>query len=171
MMPVTQSAPPPQMPPGGMPPPKAPSAPIDQKMLGNIILAGQKAMYDKKSRKFFLNGLRKEGNPVDIMAAEIAGLMKLLDDKSKGRIPKQVIVPAAIALLYDAVKFASEAGIFTMNKQMLAETSKKIVVALMKIYGVLDELQKLSAKPAAQPPAAPAQPPAPGLIQQAQGGA
>ena len=146
-----------------------PTPAIDQGQLEKIVMAGQRVMYDPTTRDYFINGLKKQGNPVDVIAEEIVGLMKMLDDKAKGAIPKGIIIPAAIALMIEAAHFASEAKLFNMDRAQLSECSKKIIIVLLKIYGVLDQIQAKQggapapAAPVSAPPAAP-----PGLLNQPQ---
>lgn len=162
-------------------PAKSAGKPLDQQTLQRVVMAGQQLMYNEKTRGYFIAGLEKQGDPTDIMAAEIVGLVKILDEKTTGGLPKAIVAPVAIALLVEAAHFAAQAGYFVMTKKAISVAAQKIMMALMQRYGVIDEIKAAKAKkdaagqapPAGQqpPPGAAPAPPAPpaarGLIQSA----
>lgn len=113
----------------------SPPGQLDQSMLQKVTMAAQRLMYDPATRGYFLSGLKKPGNPVDVMAAEVVGIIKLLDDKSNGKLPRQIIAPVAIAVLIESVHFAAQAGFFVMQRADIAACAKKIIAVLMQQYG------------------------------------
>lgn len=145
--------------------PAAAPAPTDQGTLQKTVMAGQAIMYNEKTRDYFIDGLKGEGAPEDILAAQVIGLMKLLDDKAKGKIPRQIIAPVAISLLVEAAHFAVQAGFFSITRQQLAVAAKKIIAGVMQQYGVLDEIKARGGAPgpAGQPAAVAAPAPAAGV--------
>ena len=139
---------------GAQPPAGAPQQ-LDQSMLQRVVMAGQRLMYNEKTSHYFTNALRKEGNPVEILPVEIVGLLKLLDDKQKGKLPRQVLPSAAVALLVEAAHFAAEAGIFVMKKEEIAVAAQATIKLVLQAFG--------SAGAKGQPQPA-------GIINQSQGG-
>ena len=155
-------------------PPAAPAAQSGPPSEEKLVMAGMTLMYDEKTREYLINGLKGPGDPTDKVAAEVVGLMRLLDEKSKGKIPKELIAPVARDLLLELVHFASLGGFFKLKKEQITLAMKKTIAQLMKQYGVFDEMQRKKsgpASPVSAPPAVPPQPAAPpaGIIQQAQG--
>ena len=147
--------------------------PQDAQHMAQTVMAGMKIMYDKATNKIFTAGiLRKNIAVSQRLATETAGLMKMLMDKSKGTIPKQIIIPSALALMLEMAKFMVDAGIEKPTKQDMDAAKEMLVKILTKMFG--DE-QAPAAPPQAPPPAAPpgppqAPPPAPGgLMQQPMG--
>lgn len=118
-----------------------------------VVLAGMKIMYNEKTFGIFKNGLMREDRPVpQRLAAEAAGLMKMLYEKSNNNMPKQIIAPAGAMLLMEMGKFMTEAGIATVTPAQVKEG----VTLLMKA------LTTLFAAPAAAQPQ-------PGIMSAAQG--
>ena len=163
---ITQTAPQAAPPPGASAP-QAPARPapkpLDQQALQRFVMAGQQLMYNEKTRGYFIADLKKQGDPTNIMAAAIVGIVKILDEKTNGGIPKAILAPVAVALLVESAHFAAQAGYFVMTKQALSAAAQKIMIALMTKYGVIDEIKAAKAKKdaAAQEPAAGARPPQP----------
>lgn len=132
-----------------------------------VVLAGMRLMYDQRTFEIFKRGLVREDRPVpQRLAAEAAGLMKMLYDKSGGKMPKHIIAPAASMLLMEMGKFMTEAGIAQVSSDDVRQGTQMLMGMLKQMFGA-------SQQPAA--PAAPATPaqqpatPAGGLIQSAQG--
>ena len=137
----------------------------DMEAFERVVLAGMKIMYDKSTFQIFQAGMMKEGVPLpQRLATEAAGLMKMLMDKSGGKIPPQIIVPAATMLMMEMGKFMTEAGL----AQPTSEEMREAAGILLKL------LEALFVKGAQQAPAqAAATPAAPqaggGLLTQPQG--
>ena len=144
--------------------------PQDAQHMAQTVMAGMKVMYDKATNKIFAAGILRKNIPVaQRLATETAGLMKMLMDKSKGTMPKQIIIPAALALMLEMAKFMVDAGIEKPTKQDMAAAKEMLIKILTKMYG--DEQAPAAAPPG--PPAVPAAPPGPpaggGLMAQPMG--
>jgi len=151
--------------------------------LERVVMAGMKMMYDKSTRSFFINGMKRESPMADKLSTEAAGLIKMLDEKSHGAIPKSVVVPAAVALMMEMVRFMLESGIAKPTGAEIKEAMQKLVLIILSQYGVLQEIQEkrnpskgpATAAPGtpppqeAAPPAPPSRPQPPGLISAQQG--
>ncbi len=129
-----------------------------------VVTAGMKLMYDENTFEIFKRWLMRKDRPVpQRLAAEAAGLMKMLFEKSNGTMPQEVIAPAAAMLLMEMGKFVTEAGIEQVTSAQVKEGTALLMNALKTMFG--------GGQPAAQPAAPqPAQPPSPrGMVQVAQG--
>lgn len=121
-----------------------------------VVLAGMRLMYNEKTFAIFQRGLTRTDRPVpQRLAAESAGLMKMLYDKSNGTMPKQIIAPAAAMLLMEMGKFMTEAGIEQVTSEQVKEATGLLMNALKAMF---------SAKP--DQPAQNAAPQAPGGLMQ-----
>lgn len=115
---------------------------MDATVLERVVMAGMKLMYDKATRQFFVNGMKQEGPIADRLAMEAAGLIKMLDEKTHGAIPKAVIVPAAVALMMEMVRFMLESGIAKPKGTEIKEAMQKLVLIIMDQYGVIRQIQE-----------------------------
>lgn len=137
----------------------------DKEDFEKVVLAGMKLMYNEKTFAIFQRGLTRTDRPVpQRLAAESAGLMKMLYDQSKPEMPKHIIAPAAAMLLMEMGKFMTEAGIEQVTSNQVMEASELLMNALKAMFAANAEQPEQNAAPQTAPPAA-----APGgLMQQAQ---
>lgn len=124
-----------------------------------VVLAGMKLMYDKNVFERTKAGMLRKNVPLpQRLAVETAGLMKVLMDKSQGKIPAPLIAPAAAMLLMEMGKFMAEAGIEEPTPDQIREGTKILMELLKKLFA---PKQGQPASPAQQPVAAPPQQVAP----------
>ena len=117
-----------------------------------IVLAGMKLMYDKNVFERTKAGMLRKDVPLpQRLAVETAGLMKVLMDKSNGKIPAPLIAPAAAMLLMEMGKFMSEAGIEEPTPDQIREGTKLLMELLKRLFA-----PKQAAPAAAQASASPA---------------
>lgn len=136
--------------------------PADQLATRKVVMAGKTIMYNAKTFPIFKQGMLKAMPMPQKLATEMVALMKLLQDKAKGAIPRQVLIPAASILMLEMAKFMDEAGFGQPTPQDIAAAAP-----------ILEQLMKRAFpfRPPIAPTAAPTQPPAPpggGIIQSAQ---
>ena len=134
-----------------------------------VVMAGLKALYSPKIMDLVKQGLAAKAPLAQKAATQIAGLLKLLDDKAGMKIPKQVLVPAGVALLVDLYKFLLEAGQITEKDIDIDKASAVLVQLLVQEYHLLDQQSAQAAPQQAQaapvaPTPQPAAPAQPGLI-------
>lgn len=153
-----------------MTPNPMPAAPGGQnsEALQKVVLAGMKLMYDAKVFPMFSQALEADPSPNGI-AAQAAGLMKMLQDKAGGKIPRNIMIPAAVALLFEMAGFMVQAGMPKPSDADMQGALQVLVQMMVKIFGraPAGTAAAPGAPPAgvAAPAAAPAQPaPQPGLI-------
>lgn len=126
--------------------------PQDMDAFERVVLAGMKLMYDQRTFEIFKRGMTREDRPVpQRLATETAGLMKMLFDKSSGKMPKQIIAPAAAMLLMEMGKFMTEAGVAKVTSEDVKQGTALLMNALKTMFA-----------DGAQQAPAPAAPPAPG---------
>ena len=126
-----------------------------------VVLAGMKLMYDKKVFEQTKTGMLRKNVPLpQRLAVETAGLMKVLMDKSQGKIPPALIAPAASMLLMEMGKFMAEAGIEEPTPEQIREGTKILMELLKRLFAPKQgqPAPKQAAPAAPAPAAAPAQP-------------
>ncbi len=124
-----------------------------------VVMAGMKLMYDAKIFPMFADALEKDPSPMGI-AKQTAGLMKILMDKSQGSIPKNVMIPAAVALLFEMAGFMVQAGMPKPSDEDMQGALKALVQMMVQVFG---GQQAAPAQPTSAPPAQAVQP-QPGMI-------
>lgn len=131
--------------------------PADAKNVQKLVMAGMMIMYDAKTFQIFEKGISRKNVPIpQRLAMEVAGLMKMLMEKSGGKIPRQIIIPAALMLLAEMAHFMVQAGIDKPTGDDLNKAKSMLPVLLKKLFPAG---QQAPAEP--QAPAAPAAPQAP----------
>ncbi len=137
--------------------------PKDMQAFEKVVLAGMKLMYDKKTFDIFKRGMMRQDRPLpQRLAAEAAGLMQMLMEKSGGKIPPQVIAPAAAMLLMEMGKFMKESGLGDPKE----EDVRQAIALLMKLLDQLFGKGKQEAPAPAPQQVVTAPQPQPGMIQQ-----
>ncbi|MFA7269947.1 MAG: hypothetical protein WC073_11430 [Sterolibacterium sp.] len=107
----------------------------DQAEAEKIVLAGMKIMYDKNVFPKFIAGFKQGDISLsDMLASQAAGLIKIIDDQSKGSIPKKIIVPAATMLMIEMVDFLTKAKMAKPTKQDISDALKKLTMIILKVY-------------------------------------
>lgn len=114
-------------------------------LLLNIILAGQKIMYDEKTRHILMEGLSGEAPVAQKIAMQIVGVIKMMDDRAKPMLPRNLIIPAALALMMDLASFIKEGGT-PIKKEDLQQAGQMIIKAIMlELGGKTQEQQPVAA--------------------------
>lgn len=141
-------------------------APQDAMALQKILLAAQKVMYDPKIFPTFRESLEAPGPWPQKLALQASGLIKILDERSPGGIPRQLLVPAAVAILMEMVDFVQKAKMATLGQEDIKTACQVVIGSVLKEYGVLDKMRGAQGAAPAPAPATPTPPP--GLVAGAQ---
>jgi hypothetical protein len=121
------------------PVPRNPVNPVLQDAMQRVAIAGRKIMFAPQTRNLLQQGLLSGGPPADILATQIAGILKVADDKSGMNIPKQVLVPAGLVLMRDLVRFVEQARLFKITAADLKLAIQKMIVLLIREYQLYDQ--------------------------------
>ncbi|MBK8772473.1 MAG: hypothetical protein IPM06_18905 [Rhizobiales bacterium] len=125
---------------GGNIPPNAPQMdPALKEAFQKVVMAGLKIMYAPQTRETLASSLSQDQPIADVVASNVAGLMRIMDDKSGGKIPRQVIIPAAVVLMQDLFKFVAESGIAQPTEDDATQALQKLVVTLAQTYHVMSK--------------------------------
>jgi hypothetical protein len=124
-------------------------AKVDQRLVpvvNKVVNAGRKVMYSDASRGMAIQELKQATDPEGIgsAAAKMAGV---LFNQSKQTIPMEVLFPATMLLMLEALQFLEDAGTVKVEPNFLAECTKATGSAFLQLMGVTPEkLQELAAQ-------------------------
>ena len=144
-----------------------------------LVLAGSKVLFDKETHDLALQSLSQGDAPIPMkLGRGIASLVLMLFEKSKGAIPPEVLIPAGVDLLMQAVDYLRASGEFKIKDSGVADALLEMVgnmakgagidpVQLLNQLGAVDEELDQAAPEAEEAgPEAPAAPAPRGLIEQ-----
>lgn len=116
--------------------------------LQKIELAGKKVMYSKDTHQLVMQAMSGDKPWEEKIATGIADLMAILYKQSNNSMPPQLIVPAAILLMCDAIEFMQQSGqapqldIGTTMEGTIVMTLTKFGVKPDQIKGALEKYAK-----------------------------
>lgn len=108
--------------------------PNDQVATKRVVLAGMKLMYDEKTFPTFKAGMMNKMPMPDKLATEAAGLVKMLQDKANGSIPRQVLIPAASMLMIEIAKFMKDVKVAAPTSEDIKAAYAKLVPLMAKAF-------------------------------------
>lgn len=129
-----------------------------QQVVQKVVEAGKQVMYSEQTRSMAVQELKRGSDPESVGAA-VAKLAAILFNQSKQTIPMNVLLPATMMLLFEALAFLEEAGTLKVDGSQLAAYTQATGSAFLQMLGVTPEkLQGLvgQAGPDAPQPPAPA---------------
>lgn len=128
-------------------------AKVDQRLLPvvqQVVEQGKRVMYSDQTRELAMKELRQATEPEGIGAA-VAKLAAILLNQSKNTIPPQVLFPAAMQLMLEALQLLEDAGGLQVDNEMLAQCAQATGSAFLQMMGVTPEkLQSLVDKQGAK---------------------
>lgn len=75
-----------------------------------IVIAGKKVMYSKETAPMVDQYLNSGASTAEKLGGGVANVIVMLDNKAQGAIPKDILIPAATVLLFDAADFMRRTG-------------------------------------------------------------
>jgi len=139
---------------------------MDQKTIANstkVVQAGMKVLYAPETRQILNQALNADMPNAEALALNVVGVIKILFDKSQGKLPPDVIPVATMMLVYELATFMRDAG-----REIKPEEVKQAIPIAMDMLKKVFAKQIEAAKGGQQQaPQAPPQPQG-GMIQQAQ---
>jgi hypothetical protein len=97
-----------------------------------VIAAGMKFLFDKQTNSMINDYLDGEGDMPTKLGEGAAGLIAFLDKESRGAVPKELVIPAGIALMIEVVKYVQKSG----DEVTTADFAQAIQIFMEKILGV-----------------------------------
>lgn len=135
--------------------------------VNQIVMAGMRLMYDPKTLHIFKAGITREGPLDDVLAMQAAGLIKMIDDRAKGKLPRGSIAEAATLLLIEMAKFMTQAGLADPKEDDIRSAIEKLMKIILRLYPSGQQSgapTPPSPQPGAMPPQQPPQQGAPADI-------
>lgn len=126
-----------------------------------VVAAGQKVMYSEQTREMAVQEL-KQGTDPETVGAAVAKLAAILFNQSKQTIPMNVLLPATMLLLFEALEFLEEAGSLQLDAAQLGAYVQATASSFLQVLGVTPEkLQEMVGQSLSKAPPAPA----PGIVE------
>lgn len=123
--------------------------PEQQRQLLRIVAAGMKVMFDASTHQMMLDAINQPGAIEERLAKGIVGLMAMLWKESKGSIPPQLIIPAAMVLLAEAADFLNKGG-QPVTPEQFGKANELLIDSLLNHAGVSGDKLAAAAQARAQ---------------------
>ena len=112
---------------------------MDDKM-GNaydrVLTAGMKMLYSKDSAKVISDLIESEEVPMANKLGEgIANLLVMMDNQGNGTIPKEVLIPVGVALMFEAADYLYEVGV-EVTEDDLGKALELLINGVFTGYGI-----------------------------------
>lgn len=107
-----------------------------QEAYERVVIAGMKVMFSKETHRVMLKELQKKGPVGDRLGKGIAGLMLLLFKESNNTMPPQVIIPAGMELMMQAVDFMRETKTAEVTNQDIGQGVQIMISTVASKFGV-----------------------------------
>ncbi len=110
-----------------------------QEAYERVVIGGMKVMFSKESHQFMLKEMQGQGPVAQRLGQGIAGLMLLLFKESNETIPPEVIIPAGIELLMQAVDFVRETGMGDITNKDIGDAMEIMMRMILEKFGMKPE--------------------------------
>jgi hypothetical protein len=107
-----------------------------QKAYDRVVIAGMKVMFSKESHRVMLQEIQRPGPLDQRLGKGIAGLMLMLFKESNGSIPPNVIIPAGVKLLMEAVDFLRDSGLEKPTNSDIGNGMEIMISTILEKFGV-----------------------------------
>ena len=127
-------------------------APDQKAAYDKIVAAGVKLMYSEKLHKMLLEQLRQPGDPATVAGQGVAKLLGIMMNQAKGAFPMKAGIPAATALLCEALDMLDQLGKIKVTNDTVSAAMQSLGSSLLQLFGVtpqkLDSILSKQASPA-----------------------
>lgn len=101
-----------------------------------VVTAGMKMLYSPDNAKMMQEIITNEDVPIANKLGEgIANLLVMMDNTGNGTIPKEVLVPAGVALMFEAADYLFEIGV-EFTEDDLGQALELLVKGIFVGYGI-----------------------------------
>ena len=135
------------------------NAMANNKAVQKVVLSGMKLLYSPSTAKLLDDGLKADVPMPQKLAIEIAGIMKLVDERTPKGIPPEAIAPGAVMLLFDLAHFMRQSGAGNPTDEDIQAAIKILQKFLLEIFTKMGKGVQGSAQPQQPQQPQPAQPP------------
>ena len=110
------------------------NAMANNKAVQKVVLSGMKLLYSPSTAKLLDDGLKADVPMPQKLAIEIAGIMKLVDERTPRGIPPEAIAPGAVMLLFDLAHFMRQSGAGNPTDDDIQAAIKILQRMLLEIF-------------------------------------
>lgn len=110
-----------------------------QEAYERVVIAGMKVMFSKESHRAMLQEIQRPGPMAERLGKGIAGLMLMLFKESNASMPPNVIIPAGVQLLMEAVDFLRKSGLEKPTNADIGDGIEIMIATILGKFGVAPE--------------------------------
>lgn len=115
-----------------------------QEAYERVVIAGMKVMFSEQTHRILLKELQREAPIAERLAYSASGAVLILFAESNQTMPPQVVIPAAVELLMQAVDFVRKSGFAKVtNKDVGDAMELTITTILEKFGGTPDKIEQM----------------------------
>lgn len=103
-----------------------------------VVLAGKKVLYSRETRGMIDKFMQTEAPIAEKLGCGIANVVIMIDNQANGHLPKDVIIPAATVLLFDAADFLKQTG-EQISTQDIGKAYEMMFYGIYSGYGIKPE--------------------------------
>lgn len=107
-----------------------------QEAYERVVVAGMKVMFSKETHRIMLKEMQRPGPVAERLGRGIAGLMLLLVKESNSTMPPQVILPAGMELMMQAVDFMRKTGMAKIANKDIGDAMQIFINTIFEKFGV-----------------------------------
>lgn len=107
-----------------------------QEAYDRVVVAGMKIMFSKETHRIMLKEMQKEGPVAQRLGTGIAGLMLIMVKESNDTMPPQIIIPAGIELMMQAVDFMKKTGMANPTNEEIGQGMQIMITTILEKFGV-----------------------------------
>jgi hypothetical protein len=100
-----------------------------------IVLAGKKIMYSKETQPVVDKFMNSDAPVAEKLGLGVANIIVMIDNKANGAVPKDILIPAATVLLFDAADFLRKTG-ETVTVSDIGNAYEMMFFGIFQAYGM-----------------------------------
>lgn len=107
-----------------------------QEAYDRVVVAGMKIMFSKETHRIMLKEMQKQGPVAQRLGQGIAGLMLIMVKESNDTMPPQIIIPAGIELMMQAVDFMKKTDMAQPTNEDIGQAMQIMITTILEKFGV-----------------------------------
>lgn len=110
-----------------------------QEAYDRVVVAGMKVMFSKETHRIMLKEMQKGGPASERLGQGIAGLILTLFKESNETMPPQVMIPAGVELMMQAVDFIRKTGMEEITNEDIGGAMEIMIRTILQAFGMKPE--------------------------------
>lgn len=120
--------------------------PNDKDAYQRIVIAGMKVAFDPSTHGSIVDGLQNSKDPIHDVAVGTVGLLILLSQQSKGKMPIPPMVSAGMTLLINGLDYLEKTKVLKVDADMLGNATNIYITTLMPKVGITPQIMQQMAQ-------------------------